>query len=45
MSVLEDALLAFTHTLGWNWKMKTRDNANRTAPSGRQKLHPAKEEV
>ena len=44
MSVLEDALLAFTHTLGWNWKTdwktKSRDNIAR-----RQKLHPAKEEV
>ena len=44
MSVLEDALLAFTDTLGWNWKTnwktKPRDDVTR-----RQKLHPAKEEV
>lgn len=45
MSVLEDALLAFTHTLGWNLKMKSRDNVTRMAANSRHKLRPAKEEV
>lgn len=37
MSVLEDTLLAFTHTLGWNWNKLARRRKLR-------KLHPAKEE-
>jgi len=45
MSVLEDALLAFTHTLGWNWKPKSRDSVSRMAANSRHKLRPAKEEV
>jgi DNA-binding transcriptional ArsR family regulator len=42
MSVLEDALLTFAHTLGW--EIKSPDRPERVATSS-QELHALKEEV
>lgn len=42
MSVLEDALLGFAQTVGWN--IKAERSAHTAAQKSARKLHPAKQE-